>query len=110
MLGTGALWLQDVVDPRLRAGAGIVAFLAVAGACSAQLRAVNLRLVVSGLALQVGLAVVILKVEIAGVRPGHQFFGALAAVATQFLEFYQCRVAVRVRGACRPRRDGRAVS
>ena len=87
VLGTGALWLQDVVDPRLRAGAGIVAFLAVAGACSAQLRAVNLRLVVSGLALQVGLAVVILKVEIAGVRPGHQFFGALAAVATQFLEF-----------------------
>ena len=87
LLGTGALWLQDVVDPRLRAGAGIVAFLAVAGACSAQLRAVNLRLVVSGLALQVGLAVLILKVQIAGVRPGHAFFAALAAVATQFLEF-----------------------
>ena len=87
LLGTGALWLQDVVDPRLRAVAGIVAFLAVAGACSAQLRAVNLRLVVSGLALQVGLAVLILKVQIAGVRPGHEFFAALAAVATQFLQF-----------------------
>ena len=87
LLGGGALWLQDVVDPRLRAVAGVVAFLAVAGACSAHLRAVNLRLVVSGLAMQVALAVLILKVEIGGVRPGHEFFAALAAVATQFLEF-----------------------
>ncbi|MCH7746811.1 MAG: Na+ dependent nucleoside transporter domain protein [Acidobacteria bacterium] len=87
LLGAGALWLQDVVDPRLRAVAGIVAFLAVAGACSAQLRAVNLRLVLSGLLLQIGLAVLILWVQIAGVRPGYEFFGALAAVATQFLEF-----------------------
>ncbi len=87
LLGVGALWLQDVVDPRLRAAAGIVAFLAVAGACSAQLGAVNLRLVVSGLALQMGLAVLILKVQIAGVQPGREFFAALAAVATQFLEF-----------------------
>ena len=87
LLGLGALWLQDVVDPRLRAVAGIVAFLAVAGACSAQLGAVKLRLVVSGLALQLGLAVLILKVQIAGVRPGREFFAALASVATQFLEF-----------------------
>ena len=87
LLGVGALWLQDVVDPRLRAVAGVAAFLAVAGACSAQIRAVNVRLVLSGLALQIGLAVLILKVEIAGVRPGHEFFAALAAAATQFLEF-----------------------
>ena len=87
LLGAGALWLQDLVDPRLRAGAGVVAFLAVAGACSAQLRAVNLRLVASGFALQLGLAVMILKVQIGGVRPGHELFAALAAVATQFLEF-----------------------
>ena len=86
-LGGGALWFQDAVDPRLRALAGVVAFLAVAGACSAHLRAVNLRLVVSGLAMQVGLAVLILEIEIAGVRPGHELFAALAAVATQFLEF-----------------------
>ena len=87
LLGFGALWLQDVVDPRLRAVAGVVAFLAIAGACSAQLRAVNLRLVASGFALQLGLAVLILKVQIAGVRPGHEFFAVLATVATQFLEF-----------------------
>jgi len=87
LLGGGALWLQDVVDPRIRAVAGIVAFLAVAGACSAQLGAVNLRLVTRGLALQLGLAVLILKVEVGGVRPGYAFFAAVAAVATQFLEF-----------------------
>ncbi len=87
LLGFGALWLQDVVDPRLRALAGIVAFLAVAGACSAHLAAVNLRLVISGLALQVGLAVLILKIEIAGVRPGYEFFAVLATVVTRFLEF-----------------------
>ena len=87
LLGAGALWLQDVVDPRLRAMAGVVAFLSVAGACSAQLRAVNLRLVASGFALQLGLAVLILRVQVAGVRPGHAFFAALATVATRFLEF-----------------------
>ena len=67
--------------------AGVVAFLAVAGACSAQIRAVNLRLVVNGLVLQLALAVLILKVQIGGVRPGYELFGVLAAVATQFLEF-----------------------
>ena len=87
LLGAGALWLQEVLDPRVRALAGVVAFLAVAGACSARIRAVNPRLVASGLALQIGLAVLILKVEVGGVRPGYQFFAAVAAVATQFLEF-----------------------
>ena len=87
LLGFGALWLQDAGDPRLRALAGIVAFLAVAGACSARLAAVNLRLVASGLALQVGLAVLILKVEVAGVRPGYEFFATLATVVARFLEF-----------------------
>ena len=87
VLGVGALWLRDAVDPRVRAVAGVVAFLAVAGACSAQIRAVNLRLVVNGLVLQLALAVLILKVQIGGVRPGYELFGVLAAVATQFLEF-----------------------
>jgi len=86
-LGVGALWLRDEGDPRLRAVAGIIAFLAVAGACSAQPRAVNWRVVVSGLVLQVGLAILILKVQFAGVRPGYVFFTGLAAVVTQFLEF-----------------------
>ncbi len=87
VLGFGSLWLREALDPRARAVAGVIAFLAVAGACSTNLRAVILRLVTRGLALQLGLAVLILKVEIGGVRPGYEFFAALAAVATRFLEF-----------------------
>lgn len=86
-LGGGALWLRDVVDPRLRAVAGIVAFVAVAAACSARPADINWRLAARGFLLQIGLAVLILKVEIAGVRPGYALFAGLAAVATQFLEF-----------------------
>ena len=86
-LGAGAFWLRDLVDPRVRALAGIVAFLAVAAACSARLADVNWRLVARGFLLQIGLAVLILNVEIAGVRPGYAVFAALAAVATRFLEF-----------------------
>ena len=37
--------------------------------------------------LQVGLAVLILKVEVGGVRPGYEFFDGLASVVIQFLEF-----------------------
>ena len=86
-LGGGAYWLRDLVDPRMRAVAGIVAFLAVAAACSARLADVKWRLVARGLLLQVGLAVLILNVEIAGVRPGYALFAGIAAVATRFLEF-----------------------
>ena len=86
-LGGGALWLRDVVAPGLRAVAGIVAFVAVAAACSARPADVNWRLAARGFLLQIGLAVLILKVEIAGVRPGYALFAGLAAVATRFLEF-----------------------
>ena len=86
-LGCAALWLREVVDPRLRALAGVVAFLAIAWAASARPREVNLRQVGTGLLLQVVLAVLILKVEVGGVRPGYELFAALAAIATRFLEF-----------------------
>ena len=87
VLGTLALWLRDAVDPRWRAMAGVVAFIAVAGACSTRIACVNWRLVVRGLVLQIGLAVLILKIEVAGVRPGYEVFAAAAAVVTQFLDF-----------------------
>ena len=38
-------------------------------------------------ALQVLLAVLILKAAVGGFRPGHALFSALAAVVTRFLEF-----------------------
>ncbi len=87
VLGAAAYLLRDVVPPGLRALAGVVAFLAVAVACSARPAGVNLRLVATGLGLQVLLAILILKVEIAGLRPGYELFAGLAAVATRFLEF-----------------------
>ena len=87
VLAGGAWLLRGEVDPRARAFAGVIAFLAVAGACSSRIRAVNLRQVFRGLMLQVGLAVLILKFEVGGVRPGYEFFDGLASVVTQFLEF-----------------------
>ncbi|MDA1094264.1 MAG: Na+ dependent nucleoside transporter domain protein [Acidobacteria bacterium] len=87
VLGGAAWWWHEALDPRVRAAAGLVAFLAVAGAASTRIRAVNPRVVLSGLALQIGLAVLILKVEVGGVRPVYQFFAAVASAATRFLEF-----------------------
>jgi len=86
-LGLVAYLLRDVVPPGVRAGGGVVAFFALAGAFSARPRQVNVRLVATGLALQVTLAVLILKVEVGGLRPGYELFAALATVATRFLEF-----------------------
>ncbi len=87
VLGAAAWGLRETIDPRLRALGGLVAFLALAGACSARIRSVNLRMVASGLALQAGFGWLVLKGEIAGVRPAYEFLAGLAAVVTQFLEF-----------------------
>jgi CNT family concentrative nucleoside transporter len=48
---------------------------------------VNWRTVGWGIALQLGFAVAILKLEVGGVRPGYQFFSRVADVVKQFLEF-----------------------
>ena len=82
-----AVALQDVLPSRVRALMGVVCFVGVIASCSANLRAVNWRTVGWGFALQVTLAVFILRFEVGGVRPGYQLFSALAAVVTQFLEF-----------------------
>ncbi|CAI7994511.1 Uncharacterized transporter HI_0519 [Geodia barretti] len=109
VLAAGAWALRDAVDPRLRALAGLVAFLAVAGACSARIRSVNLRMVASGLALQAGFGWLVLKGEVAGVRPAYEFFAGLAAVVTQFLEFTNAGSQFVFRGAGGPGADGRGV-
>ena len=82
-----AFALQDVAPDQLRGALGVVCFLALLIACSSDIRAINWRTVAWGLGLQLLLAVLILKVEIAGVRPGYQLFSALAVVVTRFLEF-----------------------
>jgi concentrative nucleoside transporter, CNT family len=87
VLAAAAFLLRNTVNPRLQAVAGIICFIAVIAACSNNLRAVNWRTVAWGIALQVGLALLILKLEIGGVKPGYVFFNKIAGLVKQFLEF-----------------------
>ncbi|HEY8551123.1 MAG TPA: nucleoside transporter C-terminal domain-containing protein [Vicinamibacterales bacterium] len=74
-------------DPRVQAGFGVVAFIALIAGFSTNLRAINWRTVVFGIALQIGLALLILKLTIGGRRPGYELFEGIAAMVRQFLEF-----------------------
>lgn len=87
LLAVGAFVLRDVVNPRVQAAAGIICFISIVAACSTNLRAVNWRTVGWGMALQLGLALFILKLEIGGIRPGYEFFSKVGAIVKQFLEF-----------------------
>src|SRR5512134_1395525 len=71
-LAVAAFLLRGAVSPRIQAVAGIIAFISVVAAFSTNLRAVSWRTVGFGMALQIGLALFILKFEIAGVRPGYE--------------------------------------
>lgn len=82
-----AWFLQGIIDGRLQAVLGVPAFLLLAGACSANLRAIDLRVIGWGIGLQFGLALLILKLEIGGVRPGYELFVAASGLAKRFLEF-----------------------
>jgi CNT family concentrative nucleoside transporter len=87
LLAVLAYVLQGLVDPRVQAAAGVMCFLLITAACSTNLRAVNFRTVAWGIGLQLALALFILKFEVAGVRPGYEFFSAVAGMVKQFLEF-----------------------
>lgn len=100
-IGTAALalgglaWLvHDPNWPQVQAGLGVMVLLLVAACFSANLRAVNWRTVGMGLALQVALALFILKFELPDStsptgtwRPGYQLFHRLGQVVTKFIEF-----------------------
>jgi CNT family concentrative nucleoside transporter len=87
VLAVAAFALRHTISPRVQALAGVVAFIAIVAAFSNNLRAVNWRTVAWGIALQLGLALFILKLEIGGVRPGYVFFSKVADLIRQFLEF-----------------------
>src|SRR5688572_21463374 len=86
-LALAAFLLQGVWSHRVAGGLGAVCFIAVVAACSSDLRRVEWRTVAWGLALQVGLALFILRFSIGGWRPGYELFAAVAAGAGQFLKF-----------------------
>jgi CNT family concentrative nucleoside transporter len=87
LLGALAWLLGDVIGPRGRAAAGAMCFVAIVAACSPDLRRVNWRTVGWGIALQLALAVFILKFEVGGVKPGYALFSAVATAVARFLEF-----------------------
>ena len=87
ILAVAAFLLRNAISPRLQAVAGIICFISIVAAFSQNLRAVSWRTVGWGIALQVGLALLILKLEIGGVRPGYLFFSKVAGIVKQFLEF-----------------------
>ena len=87
LLAVLAYALQGLVDARVQAAAGVMCFLLITAACSTNLRAVNFRTVAWGIGLQLALALFILKFEVAGVRPGYEFFNAVAGLVKRFLEF-----------------------
>jgi CNT family concentrative nucleoside transporter len=87
LLGALAWLLGDVIGPRGRAAAGAMCFVAIVAACSPNLRRVNWRTVGWGIALQLALAVFILKFEVGGVKPGYALFSAVATAVARFLEF-----------------------
>ena len=84
-LGAGVVLLRHVLSPGLRGGLGILCFIAIVAACSSNLRAIRWRTVAWGVVLQLGLALFILRFQIAGRRPGYEFFNAVAGLVKQFL-------------------------
>jgi CNT family concentrative nucleoside transporter len=86
-LAAGAFALRGTIGPRVQAVGGIIAFIAFVAAFSKDLRAVNWRTVGFGMALQLALALFILKFEVGGVRPGYELFSRIADVVKRFLEF-----------------------
>jgi CNT family concentrative nucleoside transporter len=87
LLTAAVFLLGDLLHANLRAAVGIVCFIAVCVAFSTDVRAIRWRIVFWGLVLQVGLALVILKLQIGGTRPGYAFFTVLAGGVARFLEF-----------------------
>jgi CNT family concentrative nucleoside transporter len=82
-----AYLFAPVVGPRGQAAAGAVCFILIVAACSMNLHAVNWWTIGWGIALQLGLAMAILKFQIGGMRPGYALFTAIADIVTKFLEF-----------------------
>jgi CNT family concentrative nucleoside transporter len=87
VLAASAFLMRGTVNPRFQAVAGIVCFIAIVAAFSRNLRAVSWRTVGWGMALQIGLALLILKLEVGGVRPGYVFFSYVGNGVKRFLDF-----------------------
>lgn len=85
VLITAILWLvRDHVGSQVQAVCGVLCFLGIAAACSENLRVVRLRIVLAGMALQVFLALLVLRDS-----TGRRTFEVMGDVIQQFLSFSQ---------------------
>jgi CNT family concentrative nucleoside transporter len=82
LLAAAAYLLDGPLGPRFRAGCGILFFCGLVALFSANLRAVNWRTIVWGVALQLFLAVLILKVGVVA-----EAFRGVGTVVDHFLKF-----------------------
>src|SRR5581483_9780817 len=82
--GATAVLNRDELGNRARAAMGFLGFLALAAACSANLRRVNWLTVLWGILLQIALAFFILKFQIGDRRPGYEAFDAAGNVINHF--------------------------
>lgn len=87
VLGAASWLLGQVVGYRGQAAAGALCFIAIVAACSPDLRRVSWRTVLWGIGLQLGFAILILRVQVGEMRPGYEFFAAVARGVGRFLEF-----------------------
>jgi CNT family concentrative nucleoside transporter len=85
--GGAAFLLRDVIPAGARGGLGILALIALVAAASRNLQKVDWRGVAWGMAIQAGLALFILKLQIGDWRPGYEAFAWIARVVAKFLEF-----------------------
>jgi CNT family concentrative nucleoside transporter len=81
-LATAAYYGGNTLGARGQSALGVLCFLSIAAMFSANLRALNWRTLAWGFALQVLLALFVLKFE-----PGYRFFNFLGGLAKDFLAF-----------------------
>ena len=81
-LGLLAYALRNAIGPRGQGACGIVCFIGLVAACSANLRAVRWRTIACGFAIQIALALLILKTSV-----GYEVFDAVGNAAKRFLDF-----------------------
>src|SRR5262245_30710829 len=84
----GLAWLlEPVIGMRGRSLLGMFCFLGTAAMLSSNLRAVSRQTVLCGFALQLLLALFVLRFQIGDRRPGYELFEAMGRGVEKFLEF-----------------------
>jgi len=87
VLTCGAYFGHGILGTRGAAAVGFMCFLGMAALCSSNLAAINWRTITWGIALQIALALLVIKLEIYGVRPGEAALRWCAGAIEQFLSF-----------------------